>query len=65
MDLQDQDGDGPLEWVGPGLASVEKTDVSAAVICPVSAEDIYPFSTEDETAAGLRPAAVMSSIETG
>ena len=49
----------------------DKTDVSAAVICPVSTadicpvstEDIYPVSTEDETAAGLRPAAVMSSVE--
>ena len=28
-------------------------------------EDIYPVSTEDATAAGLRPAAVMSSVETG
>ena len=54
------------------MFSVE-TDVSAAVICPVSTadicpvstEDIYPVSTEDETAAGLRPAAVMSSVETG
>ena len=26
---------------------------------------IYPVSTEDATAAGLRPAAVMSSVETG
>ena len=34
-------------------------------ICPVSTEDIYPVSTEDETAAGRRPAAVMSSAETG
>ena len=51
----------------------DKTDVSAAVICPVSkadicpvsTEDIYPVSTEDATAAGLQPAAVMSSVETG
>ena len=49
------------------------TDVSAAVICPVSTanicpvstEDIYHVSTEDGTAAGLGPAAVMSSVETG
>ena len=49
------------------------TDVSAAVICPVSTADIcpvsteaiYPVSTEDATAAGLRPAAVTSSVETG
>ena len=39
--------------------------VSTADICPVSTEDIYPVSTEDGTAAGLRPAAVMSSVETG
>ena len=36
-----------------------------ADICPVSTEDIYPVSTEDGTAAGLRPAAVMFSVETG
>ena len=39
--------------------------VSTADICPVSTEDIYPVSVEDGTAAGLRPAAVMSSVETG
>ena len=39
--------------------------VSTADICPVSTEGIYPVSTEDATAAGLRPAAVMSSVETG
>ena len=39
--------------------------VSAADICPVSTEDIYPVSTEDITAAGRRPAAVPSSVETG
>ena len=39
--------------------------VSTANICPVSTEDIYPVSTEDGTAAGRRPAAVMSSVETG
>ena len=33
--------------------------------CLVSTEDIYPVSREDGTAAGLRPAAVMSSVETG
>ena len=38
---------------------------STADICPVSTEDIYPVSTEDETAGGLRPAVVMSSVETG
>ena len=38
--------------------------VSTADICPVST-DIYPVSTEDEMAAGRRPAAVMSSVETG
>ena len=34
-------------------------------IGPVSTEDIYPVSTEDATAAGLRAAAMMSSVETG
>ena len=39
--------------------------VSTADICPVSTEDIYSVSTEDTTAAGRRPAAVLSSVETG
>ena len=39
--------------------------VSTADICPVSTEDIYPVSTEDGTAAGRRPAALMSFVETG
>ena len=39
--------------------------VSTTDICPVSTEDIYPVSTEDTTVAGRRPAAVMSSVETG
>ena len=39
--------------------------VSTADICPVSTKHIYPASTEDGTAAGRRPAAVMSSVETG
>ena len=39
--------------------------VSTAGICPVSKDDIYPVSTEDITAAGRRPAAVPSSVETG
>ena len=39
--------------------------VSTADICPVSTEDIYPVSTEDLTAAGRRPAAVLSSVEIG
>ena len=39
--------------------------VSTANICPVSTEDTYPVSTEDATAAGLRPAAVMSSVKAG
>ena len=38
--------------------------VSTADICRVSTEDVYPVSTEDETAAGCRPAAVMSSVGT-
>ena len=55
------------------LATEDICPVSAADICPVSTadiypvstEDIYPVSTEDGTAAGRRPAAVMSSVETG
>ena len=55
------------------LATEDICPVSAADICPVSTADIclvstgdiYPVSTEDGTAAGLRPAAVMSSAETG
>ena len=50
------------------ICSVSAADicpVSTADICLVSTEDIYPVSTEDATAAGLRPAAVMSSVETG
>ena len=55
------------------VSSADTCPVSAADICPVSTadiclvstEDIYPVSTEDATAAGLRPAAVMSSVETG
>ena len=39
--------------------------VSTADICPVATEDIYPVSTEDRTAAGRRPAAVLSSVGTG
>ena len=39
--------------------------VSTADICPVSTEDIYPVPTEDIIAAGRRPAAVSSSVETG
>ena len=39
--------------------------VSTEDICPVSTEDIYPVSTADITAAGRRPAAVLSSVETG
>ena len=42
------------------LATADICPVSTAVICPVSTEDIYPVSTEAETAAGLRPASVMS-----
>ena len=64
-----------ISWSGSARGSLQQpgTDVSAAVICPVSTadicpvstEDIYPVSTEDATAASLRPAAVMSSVETG
>ena len=49
------------------ICLVSKADicpVSTADICPVSTEDIYPVSTEDITAAGRRPAAVLSSVET-
>ena len=47
------------------VSAADICPVSTADICPVSTEDIYPVSTEDGTAAGLRPAAVMSSVETG
>ena len=50
------------------VCSSSTADICAAStedIYPVSTEDIYPVSTEDETAAGRRPAAVMSSVETG
>ena len=47
------------------VSTADICPVSTADICPVSTEDIYPVSTEDATAAGLRPAAVMSSVEKG
>ena len=47
------------------VSAADICPVSTADICPVSTEDIYPVSTEDETAAGRRPAAVMSSVVTG
>ena len=47
------------------VAAADICPVSTADICPVSTEDIYPVSTEDGTAAGRRPAAVMSAVETG
>ena len=47
------------------VSAADICPVSTADICPVSTEDTYPVSTEDGTAAGLRPAAVMSSVETG
>ena len=42
-----------------------ESPVAIVDICLGSTADIYPVSTEDATAAGLRPAAVMSSVETG
>ena len=47
------------------VSAADICPVSTADICPVSSEDIYPVSTEDKTAAGRRPAAVRSSVETG
>ena len=47
------------------VSAADICPVSSADICPVSTENIYPVSTEDGTAAGRRPAAVMSSVETG
>ena len=47
------------------VSAADICPVSTADICPVSTEDIYPVSTEEGTAAGRRPAAVMSSVETG
>ena len=49
----------------PASADTDICPVSEPDICPVSKEDIYPVSTEDRTAAGRRPAAVMSSVEAG
>ena len=47
------------------VSAADICPVSTADICPVSTEHIYPVSTEDRTAAGRRPAAVLSSVETG
>ena len=47
------------------VSAADICPVSTADICPVLTEDIYPVSTEDKTAAGRRPAAVRSSVETG
>ena len=59
-------GQRPVAIIDICLVSVaDICPVSAADTCPVSTEDIYPVSTEDATAAGLRQAAVMSSVETG
>ena len=44
------------------VSTADICPVLAADICPVSTEDIYPVSTGDATAAGRRPAAVMSSV---
>ena len=49
----------------PVSAAADTCPVSTADICPVSTEDIYPDSTKDITAAGRRPADVLSSVETG
>ena len=47
------------------VSAADICPVSTADICPVSTEDIYPVSTEGKTAAGSRPAAVVSSVATG
>ena len=47
------------------VSAADICPVLTADICPVSTENIYPVSTEDITAAGRRPAAVPSSVETG
>ena len=47
------------------VSAADICPVSTADICPVSTEELYPVSTEDGTAAGLRPAAAISSVETG
>ena len=52
------------EDICPVPAADDICPVSTADICPVSTDDIYPVSTEDGTAAGRRPAAVMSFVET-
>ena len=47
------------------VSTADICPVSAADISPVSTTNICPVSTEDITAAGRRPAAVQSSVETG
>ena len=47
------------------VSTADICPVSTADICPVSTEDIYPVSAEDRAGAGRRPAAVLSSVETG
>ena len=47
------------------VSTADICPVPTADICPVSTEDIYPVSAEDITAGGRRPAAVLSSVETG
>ena len=47
------------------MSQQQSSVLSTAEICLVSTEDIYPVSTENGTNAGLRPAAVMSSVESG
>ena len=47
------------------VSAADICPVSTADMCPVSPKDIYPVSAEDMTAAGRRPAAVRSSVETG
>ena len=54
----------PTEHICP-VSAADICPVSTADICPVPTEDIYPVSTEDRTAAGRRPPAVRSSVETG
>ena len=49
----------------PDSAAADICPVSTADICPDSTEDNYAVSTEHMTAAGRRPAAAPSSVETG
>ena len=47
------------------VSAADMCPVSTADICLVSTVEFYLVSTADGTAAGRRPEATMSSVETG